>query len=170
MREANVNIRPWEMTDAPDLAAVMNNRKVQDNLTDGFPFPYTVKDAEEFIGQVHLAERDRAFIFAITYDGRAVGSIGAIRQENIYRLTARLGYYIGEEYWGRGICTAAVTLLCQYIFDHTDICRIWADPFIYNAASCRVLEKAGFLCEGTLRSNAIKNGKVLDMRLYAILK
>ena len=40
----------------------------------------------------------------------------------------------------------------------------------YNAASCRVLEKAGFQYEGTLRSNAVKNGKVIDMKMYSLLK
>ena len=58
----------------------------------------------------------------------------------------------------------------QICFDNSDIIRIYAEPFAYNAASCRVLEKAGFQYEGTLRNNAIKNGKVIDMKLYALLK
>ena len=96
-----------------------------------------------------------------------VGSIGVFRQENIHFRTAELGYYIGEPYWGRGFATSAVKQVCQYVFDHSDILRIFAEPFAYNAASCRVLEKAGFQFEGTLRSNAVKNGEVLDMKLYA---
>lgn len=66
--------------------------------------------------------------------------------------------------------TDTVKLLCDYVFTHTDIIRIYADPFAYNTASCRVLEKAGFQCEGSLRSNAVKNGKVLDMKMYSRLK
>lgn len=92
------------------------------------------------------------------------------RQGNIHRLTAELGYYIGEEYWGRGIMTKAVKQICEYVFEHSDIIRIYAEPFSYNIASCRVLEKAGFQYEGTLRNNAIKNGKVLDMKMYSLLK
>ncbi|MGB4616762.1 MAG: GNAT family protein, partial [Dethiobacteria bacterium] len=57
----------------------------------------------------------------------------------------------------------------NYIFKNTDIIRIFAEPFADNIASCRVLEKAGFVLEGTLRKNAVKNGKILDMKLYALL-
>jgi RimJ/RimL family protein N-acetyltransferase len=51
-----------------------------------------------------------------------------------------------------------------------DILRIFAEPFAFNVASCRVLEKAGFTCEGTLRCNAFKNGRTEDMKMYALLK
>ena len=99
-----------------------------------------------------------------------VGSIGVFRQENIHRQTAELGYYVAEEYWGRGIMTEAVKQICEYVFCKSDILRIYAEPFAYNAASCRALEKAGFQYEGTLRSNAVKNGKVIDMKMYSLLK
>ena len=81
-----------------------------------------------------------------------------------------MGYYISESYWGKGIGTWAVKKGCKDIFENTDIIRIFAEPFAYNQASCRVLEKAGFQFEGILRSNAIKNGKVLDMRMYSCIK
>ena len=48
--------------------------------------------------------------------------------------------------------------------------RIYAEPFAYNIGSQRVLEKAGFQYEGTLRRNAVKNGKVLDMKMYALIR
>ena len=79
-------------------------------------------------------------------------------------------YYIAEEYWGKGIMTEAVKQLCDYVFSNTDIIRIYAEPFAYNIGSCRVLEKAGFQYEGTLRSNALKNGNVFDMKMYSKLK
>ena len=116
------------------------------------------------------ADEDETFAFAVTVDSKVIGSIGAFRQGNIHRQTAELGYYIAEEYWGKGIMTEAVKQLCDYVFSHTDIIRIFAEPFALNSASCRVLEKAGFQYEGTLRSNAVKNGKVLDMKMYARVK
>ncbi len=60
--------------------------------------------------------------------------------------------------------------ICEYVFAHTDILRIFAEPFAYNQASCRVLEKAGFQLEGILRRNAVKNGNVLDMKMYALIR
>lgn len=71
---------------------------------------------------------------------------------------------------GNGLGMSAVKQVCSYIFENTDIIRIFAEPFAYNKASCRVLEKAGFQFEGLLRNNAIKNGKVLDMRMYSLFK
>ena len=77
---------------------------------------------------------------------------------------------IAEEYWGKGIMTEAVKQICEYVFGNSDIIRIYAEPFAYNIASCRVLEKAGFQYEGTLRSNAVKNSRVIDMKMYSLLK
>ena len=55
-------------------------------------------------------------------------------------------------------------------FENTDIIRIFAEPFSYNKASCRVLEKSGFQYEGTLYSNAVKNDRITDMKMYALIK
>ena len=79
-----------------------------------------------------------------------IGSIGVFRQEKIHKQTAELGYYIAQEYWGKGIMTEAVKQICAYVFGSSDIIRIYAEPFAHNNASCRVLEKAGFQYEGTL--------------------
>lgn len=165
-----IHIRPWKLSDAKDLAAALSNKHVQDNLRDGLPYPYMEQDGVDFITAMLSANEDDTFAFAVTADGKAIGSIGAFRQGNIHRQTAELGYYIAQPYWGKGIMTEAVKQICAYIFERSDIIRIYAEPFAYNTASCRVLEKAGFQYEGTLRSNAVKNGKVIDMRIYSRLK
>ena len=163
-------IRKWELSDAKDLAAALSNKKVQDNLRDGLPYPYTEQDGKEFISAMLSADENETFAFAITVNNMVIGSIGIFRQGNIHRQTAELGYYIAEEYWGKGIMTEAVKQICEYVFANSDIIRIYAEPFAYNIASCRALEKAGFQYEGTLRSNAVKNGKVIDMKMYSLLK
>lgn len=163
-------IRKWELSDARDLAVALSNKKVQDNLRDGLPYPYTEQDGRDFISAMLSADENETFAFAITVDNIAIGSIGVFRQGNIHRRTAELGYYIAEEYWGKGIMTEAVRQICEYVFSKSDIIRIFAEPFAYNIASCRVLEKAGFQYEGTLRSNAVKNGKVTDMKMYSKIK
>lgn len=163
-------IRKWELSDAKDLAAALSNKKVQDNLRDGLPYPYTEQDGKEFISAMLSADENETFAFDITVDNMVLGSIGIFRQGNIHRQTAELGYYIAEEYWGKGIMTEAVKQICEYVFANSDIIRIYAEPFAYNIASCRVLEKVGFQYEGTLRSNAVKNSKVIDMKMYSLLK
>ena len=163
-------IRKWELSDAKELSMALSNRKVQDNLRDGLPYPYTEQDGVDYISAMLSADEKETFAFAITVDEKVVGSIGVFRQGNIHRQTAELGYYVAEEYWGKGIMTEAVKQICEYVFDKSDIVRIYAEPFEHNVASCRVLEKAGFQYEGTLRSNAVKNGKVIDMKMYSLLK
>lgn len=165
-----IKLRIWELSDAGPLATVLSNTIIQDNLRDGLPYPYTEQDGIEFISAMLSADKNDKFSFAITVDSEVIGSIGVSRQGNIHRLTAELGYYLAEEYWGYGIMTEAVQQICKHVFENSDIIRIYAEPFAFNTASCRVLEKAGFQYEGTLRKNAVKNGKVLDMKMYSIIK
>lgn len=164
------SIRKWKRSDAPDLAAALSNPNVLDHLRDGLPYPYTVQDAQAYISAMLCADKTKTFAFAIVAQEKAIGSIGVFRQENIHRQTAELGYYLAEEYWSKGLMTQAVRQTCSFVFGQSDILRIYAEPFAHNLASCRVLEKAGFTCEGTLRQNAVKNGQVLDMKMYALLK
>lgn len=113
--------------------------------------------------------KETTFSFAITVDDKAIGSIAAFRQSNIHSKTAEVGYYIAEPYWGKGLGTSAIRQICEYIFRNTDIIRLFAEPFAHNIGSCRILEKSGFQLEGTLRKNAVKNGVVVDMKMYSIL-
>ncbi|AWI07707.1 GNAT family N-acetyltransferase [Clostridium drakei] len=163
-------IRSWKIEDAANIAEILNNKKILDNLRDGLPYPYTENDAKNFISAMLNADKNTTYAFAITINNKVVGSIGVFRKDNIHFKTAEMGYYIGEAYWGKGIGTSAVKQVCKYIFENTDIIRIFAEPFSCNIGSCRVLEKSGFLYEGTLRKNAVKNRVVLDMKLYSIVK
>ena len=163
-------IREWRLEDKSDLSAMLNNKNILNNLRDGLPYPYTINDAEEYIAAMLSADKTKTFAFAIVVNDVVVGSIGVFRCDNIHSRTAEMGYYIGESYWGNGLGTSAVKQICKYIFESTDIIRIFAEPFAYNTASCRVLEKAGFQLEGILHNNAVKNGNVLDMKMYALIK
>ncbi|WMJ84068.1 GNAT family protein [Oscillospiraceae bacterium MB24-C1] len=163
-------LRAWRIDDAEDLALAINNKKVLNNLRDGLPFPYTTKDAEEYISMMLNADKDKVYAFAITVDDKVIGSIGIFRQQNIHGKTAEMGYFIAEPYWGKGLGTSAVRQVYDHIFSKTDIIRIFAEPFANNVASCRILEKSGFVLEGILRKNAVKNGRILDMKMYALIK
>ena len=99
-----------------------------------------------------------------------MGSISVSRMDNVHLRTGEMGYYIGQNYWNKGYGSSAARKIVQYVFDNTDIVRIFAEPYAYNSASCRALEKAGFTFEGLLRKNAFKNGKFVDMKMYAVIK
>lgn len=166
----NVKLKKWEEKDAESLSMTLSNQNILKNLRDGLPYPYTRDDALDYIRFINDSDHNKYYVFAITVNDLVIGNISVERQENIHYRTGELGYYIDEKYWGKGIMSEAVRLICEYVFSHSDIIRIFAEPFSYNIASCKVLEKNGFVCEGILRKNAIKGGQILDMKLYALIK
>ncbi len=165
-----IEIKPFCREYAAELSKALNNKKILENLRDGIPYPYTVKDAEDYISFILDSNKNSVYVFAICADNKVIGTVGAFRGTNIHFRTAELGYYIAEPYWGKGIMTEAIAQICNYIFENTDIIRIFAEPFSHNIGSCQVLKKNGFICEGILRQNAVKNGKVIDMKLYSRIK
>ena len=156
------------MDDAESLVKHANNRKVWLGLRDLFPHPYTIEDAHEFL-QKKIAEQS-ATIFCIEIDDAAVGGIGIHRGQDVHRQTATVGYWLGEEFWGRGIMTEAVNAVTYFCFDNFPLRRISAEVFANNPASARVLEKAGFIFEGRLKNHVVKEGHVLDSLVYARTK
>ncbi len=162
-----VSLRPFRQEDAPRLAELANNEKIAVNLRDGFPHPYTPEDAEKFI-EMALSKPDQ--IFAIEYQGEYVGNIGVHLKSDVYRLGAEIGYFLGEPYWGKGIMTKAVKLVCDYAFRELGIIRIDTGVFDFNPASMRVLEKCGFVQEAIFRKSVIKRGKICNEVRYAKIK
>ncbi len=163
----NYTIRDWREDDAASIAQYANNRKIWINLRDAFPHPYSLADAKAFLSRVIRIE-PRTY-FAIAIDQEAIGSIGLMRGQDVHRFTAELGYWLAEPFWDKGIMTKAVKVLSKYAFEELGLHRIFAEPYITNTASIRVLEKSGFVLEGILRANVFKDGRVLDQYLYAIL-
>jgi RimJ/RimL family protein N-acetyltransferase len=170
LESKNFKLRPWQDNDAESLAEVANNKKIFDNLRDGFPHPYTLEDAKNWITSTKSVNDPLVKLFAIDIEGKAVGSIGISLKEDVYRMNAEIGYFIGEPYWNRGIITKTIKLLVEYIFATFDVIRIYAEPYSNNIASQRALEKAGFRCEAIFHQNVIKNGEILDSCIYSILK
>ncbi len=160
-------LRPWQLSDVQSLAKCANNKNIADNLRDGFPYPYTLNDAQNWLKS---AINDKNLLMAIELNEQAVGGIGIIYKTDVYRLSAEIGYWLCENLWGKGIMCEAVKNMVQYTFANTRIVRIYAGIFENNIASARVLEKAGFFLEATHKNAVIKNGTIMDEKLYSILK
>jgi RimJ/RimL family protein N-acetyltransferase len=158
-------LREWRRGDEPSLVRHANNRSVWINLRDAFPFPYTTADARDWI---RLATTNGYnYVFAIDVDGFAVGAVGVHPGVDIHRHSAEIGYWLGEEYWNRGICTEAVVAVTNYAFATLGMARVHAEVFNWNTASMRVLEKAGFLREGVLRKSVYKDRQWADEVVFA---
>lgn len=168
IRLSKSTLRPWREGDEDSLVRHANNYKIWRNLRDRFPHPYTLADAEWWVG--HAGSQSPVTNFAIVVGGSAVGGIGLEMQADVNRRAAEMGYWLGEEYWGRGIVSEAATAVVDYGFQTFDICRIFAGVFERNAASMRVLEKAGFRKEARLIKAVTKEGQTMDELIYAIVK
>jgi ribosomal-protein-alanine N-acetyltransferase len=162
-----VMLRAWKPGDAAPLARYANNPNVARQLRDRFPHPYTIADARQFIQSVAGARP--TMLFAMVVDGEAVGGIGFFPGADVERFSAEIGYWLAEPYWGRGITAEAIQLISTYAFEVCNMLRLFALPFADNAQSVRVLEKAGYTREATLRASSVKYGQVRDQALYALV-
>jgi RimJ/RimL family protein N-acetyltransferase len=162
----NYKLRPWSINDLESLVHHANNPKIARFMTDGFPHPYSSENGKAFIEFATKAEP--VHIFAIDVSGKAVGGIGIHPQSDIMKKNAELGYWLGEEYWGKGIITSAIKEMVTFAFNAYDITRLYARPFGTNTASQHVLEKAGFKLEARIEKNIFKNGEFLDECIYAV--
>jgi RimJ/RimL family protein N-acetyltransferase len=161
-------LRPFRPEDATSIVRHADDYEVWRSLRDRFPHPYTARDAEGWIA--FTASQDPPLHFAIDLDGEAVGGIGIIPGSDVDRVSAEVGYWLGRTVWGRGLATRALGSLAPYAFRTFDFTRLFATPFGFNAASIRVLEKAGWVREGVLRRAVVKEGRVTDLLVYAVTR
>lgn len=165
---AEVFLRPFKLTDIASIAAEANNIKIASNLNEGFPHPYSINDAKDFILRRHSENPE--LVLAIEVEGKAVGAIGLFLQQNVHRKNAEIGYWLGEKYWNRGIGTSALKAMIQYAFTNFDLLRLFARPFPFNIASQKILEKCGFRLEAIIKNGLFKDGIVYDEWIYSLLK
>ena len=165
-----IALTPWEEGFIPFVAKYANNARIAANLRDVFPWPYADADAAEFVRDCMAKDGQGVLSRAILAGGECVGSISVTQGADVYRRSGELGYWLAEPYWGQGIMTWAVREVCREAFEKLDIVRIYAESYAHNMGSRRVLEKAGFVQEGTLRQSVYKNGQMYDACIYALLK
>ncbi|MDR2235300.1 MAG: GNAT family N-acetyltransferase [Chryseobacterium sp.] len=165
--EHTIVLRKLSADDATALSRLADNKNIWDNMRDIFPHPYTLKDAQQFIGMV--AAEDPQMSFAIEYNGHFAGMISLIRQPDVYRKSAEIGFWIGEEYWGKKIVSISTQKLIDYAIKNLDLNRIFARVFEYNTASMKVLKNNGFIEEGVSIDAVYKNNQFYDLHHFYLL-
>ena len=161
-------VRSWRRGDEASLVRHANNRNVWINLRDRFPHPYTPDDAARWMAWVRSERPETNFAIAVNDD--AVGGIGYEIQPDVHRVSAEIGFWLGQSCWGRGIMTDAVRAVTEHAMRTHHLARVYASVFEWNPASMRVLEKAGYEREAVLRRSAVKDGRVIDQVLYAFTR
>ena len=164
----NYLIRPWHPDDASSLVKHANSPNIARNLRDGFPYPYTLQEAHKWLQMV--GENTDDIILAIVVNEEAAGGIGLHGLKDVYRYNSEIGYWLSELYWGKGIMSDAVGAMVEFAFTETRWLRLFASIYENNPSSMRVLEKNGFHKEAIHKRAVMKEGKLLDEHLYALLK
>ena len=158
-------LREWRWQDKISLIENANNINVARMVRNRFPYPYDAEAADDWLSQVTTDKVQTDF--AIIVDNKAVGAIAFESEGDIFYRSAEIGYWLGEDYWGRGIMTEAVQAVTSYAFQNFDLCRLWAGVFSNNPSSARILEKNGYEFEGRLKKNITKFGQTLDQLIFA---
>ena len=164
----DLTLRRMRESDLPDLVDGANNPRVATNLRDAFPSPYTEADAREFLAR--QTPEGIPVNLVIARNDRLVGLLGLHPQADVYRFGYELGYWVREDQWGSGIATAAIQAVVPWFFANSKAHRIFASVFVFNPASARVLEKAGFIQEGVSRESVFKMGQFWDEVRYGLLR
>ena len=158
-------VRSWRLSDEESLVKYANNRRIWINLRDSFPHPYTPDDAKAWLRSATTQAPELKF--AISSGDEAIGGIGLRLQEDVFRGSAEIGYWVGEPFWGKGIATRAVQAFTEFAFTNLNLVRVFGEVFEWNPASAKVLGKAGYVYEGRLHKSVIKDGQIIDRLLYA---
>jgi RimJ/RimL family protein N-acetyltransferase len=167
-----VHLTEFRSSDRDALVAHLNDRDIYER-TLRIPFPYTEADADEWlaVGAKITQQQGQPVHFVIRGpDDGLIGGCGLDGFQLGYSHRAEIGYWLAKPYWGRGIMTAVVQRVCRHAFDELGLSKITAHVFSFNAASARVLQKSGFVQEGLLREHYLKDGKLIDARLFALFK
>jgi [ribosomal protein S5]-alanine N-acetyltransferase len=164
----NIFLSQIRLKDIEQLVKYLNDKEIFNN-TLLIPFPYTQEDGEYF---VNLCEKRKKKYGKLTdwairdKNKKLIGGCGFQMKYGRNSKKDEIGYWLARPFWNKGIMTKVVNKLCEIGFKKFGLTRIEATVFIYNDASCRVLEKAGFKLEGILRKSMKKRNKLIDVRRY----
>lgn len=163
-------LRPFGDGDADALFALHSNAFVL-RYWDSPPWSERSRAARFLAACRTMAEEGTGARVAIdrASDGEFLGWCSLSQWNPDFR-SASLGYCLTEASWGHGYATEAARAVLAWAFDTLDLNRVQAEADTRNIGSARVLEKLGFVREGTLREDCIVNGDVSDSWVYGLLR
>ncbi|HIA03547.1 MAG TPA: N-acetyltransferase [Myxococcales bacterium] len=159
------HLRPFCAEDLDTMVKYSNNLKVSSKMPDHFPHPYQLEDGMKWLSCA--IDKDPICEFAIANDDHMIGCVGIQPLTDVYSVSAELGYWVAEPFWGQNIATLALLAASDYAMNTLQYSRLQARVFSNNPASARVLEKAGFVQEAILKKSVRKNATLLDQWIYA---
>ncbi|MBH0077042.1 GNAT family N-acetyltransferase [Pseudoalteromonas sp. SWYJ118] len=165
-----ITLRDFQPHDAPHIIKTLNDEQVTRYLSSKIPFPYTQADADWWINQGSKNDVIDAAVKAIVVNEQFAGCIGITPGEFEYSRSGEIGYWLNKTYWGQGIITRAITLICEEAFAQSNLNRIFGAVFTGNIGSMKALTKSGFEQEAILKQAIYKNGVFYNSHIFSKLK
>jgi RimJ/RimL family protein N-acetyltransferase len=158
-------LREYADSDLDRLVHLANNENVSRYLVYTFPYPYTRDDAQWWIATG--SKQNGVITRVIEHQGLFIGSVGITPQSGWRDHLGEIGYWVAEEYWGKGIATAALRQMTEYGFTNRNFRKLYAPVLAANVASMRVLEKCGYQREAILKGEVQKHKTYFDIHHFA---
>jgi RimJ/RimL family protein N-acetyltransferase len=167
---SRLTLRCIQRTDAPALQTLMADYEIAANALN-IPHPLPEGEADYWIRRtLDLAAGGTRFPFVIVRRCDRIVLGTAILWTHPADARAEMGYWLGKPYWQQGYMTEAVQRVIRFAFEELEMNRVQAACFPWNAASARVMEKAGLTYEGRMRQHVLKWGKFEDLDYYGLLR
>jgi RimJ/RimL family protein N-acetyltransferase len=160
-----ITLRELRPSDLSRLVSLANDESVSRYLVYTFPYPYTEADAKWWINEG--SKQNGATTRVIEYGGELCGLAGITPQSGWRAHLGEIGYWVGRQYWGKGIATAALQQMTDYAFVTLGLQKLYAPVLAPNMASMRVLEKCAYTLEGILKSEVRKGSRYFDIHHFA---
>lgn len=161
-------LRELRMADAHALLALLTTEEVTRFIS---PPPTTIEGFERFIQWTERErEAGRYVCFAVVPHGfdTAIG-LFQVRQLDSAFDTAEWGFALASEFWGSGIFSKGAKAVLTFAFDVIGVHRLEARAVVQNRRGNGALRKVGAVQEGILKKSFLRNGKLLDQALWAII-
>lgn len=162
-------IVPVAVDHLPDLLEINRDEEVT------FHVPYktwaSAEDAQAWFARMKtLCEggTSQQLVLQRRSDGKIIGTFLVFKYDE-GSARAEIGYVLGRPYWGQGYMQEALAAFVDHAFNGMGLRRLEAEVNPENAASCKLLERAGFRKEGTLRMRWAAKGKTYDVNAYGLL-
>lgn len=172
-----LNIRPMHRKDAASMQRVANDPEVLKYMSLAFSYPYSIEHANTWVTMnLGYAVAVNFVICEAHAPEIAIGGIGFKPGSDVTSHTAEVGYWIGRDFWGRGLITEALEAITAWGFesyvgkDGQRLKRLWGAIFAPNVGSMRCFEKCGYVKEGVLVGHAEKYGVIMDEHVYGLTK
>jgi RimJ/RimL family protein N-acetyltransferase len=157
-------LRPFYLRDAIDVQKLAGNRNVSES-TLNIPYPYKDGMAESWIAEHENGWKNKSNVTYAIVDKLSTVLLGVVSLLDIRGEEAKLGYWIGEPFWGNGYCTEATRELLELAHVTMGIKKIIGEHLCSNPASGRVMEKLGMSHKGQIRG-ADRYKKEVQIAVY----